>query len=98
MSRKKPMPGDAGVSRYYHTSYSRAMAQIERDGERMFEVIRRAWRCSPEQAAQIIGRAASQSQWMTFDEVLFWIWEQLCNHGSGWISNWVHTPLILEAK
>jgi hypothetical protein len=98
MHRKKEMPGaGGGVSRYYHTSYSRAMQQIERDGGRIFEVIRRAWHCSPEQAAQLIGRAAARSQGMTFDEVLFWLWEQLCNHGSGSISVYLSKPLILES-
>ncbi|PYS89002.1 MAG: hypothetical protein DMF64_19040 [Acidobacteria bacterium] len=82
---------------FYRTSYEDAMVQVERERGHMFTAIRRAWGSPPvEIAAARIGACAHDSG-KTFDEVLFWIYEQLCWHGSGSIVEWMEKPLILKA-
>src|ERR1044072_3139597 len=101
MSRKRQMPEAGGrVVSYYRTSYERAMEQVERDRGRMFDVIRRAWASpSVEEAARRIGAGANNSETgMTFDEVLFWLYEQICHHGSGAVAEWMTETKILCAK
>ncbi len=64
------------------------MAEVERDRERMFEMVRRAW-ASPavEAAAGRIGAYAHKNG-MTFDEFLYWLWERLRVQGSGSITEY----------
>ena len=93
------MPGAHGrVARYYHASYQSAMERVERDRDGMFEVVRRAWAgMPPEDAARLIGVTAHRSPGMTFDEVLFWLFEEVCEHGSGSITAWITEVSAISA-
>jgi hypothetical protein len=93
------MPEARGrVVKFYHAPYVSAMERVERERERMFEMVMRAWASSsPEWAAARIGQTAHASAGMTFDEVLFWLYEQLCNHGSGSIASFGGKPQVLSA-
>jgi len=93
------MPEARGrVVKFYHAPYVSAMERVERDRGRMFEAVRRAWASpSPEWAAARIGQTAHASAGVTFDEVLFWLYEQLCNHGSGSIAAFGAKPQVLSA-
>lgn len=84
MSKRKPeMPVASRTVSFYHKPYNQAMEFVEKEHTRIFEVIRRAWASpSPEETARRIGEGA-QASGMSFDEVLFWLWEHLCMHGSG---------------
>lgn len=99
MTRKNPMPDARGrVVSYYHASYQSAMERVERDRDRMFEIVRRAWAGMPaEEAAALIGATAHASPGMTWDEVLFWLCEQVCEHGSGSIAAWMTRVPTLSA-
>ena len=99
MTLKDLMPDARGrVVSYYHASYQRAMERVERERDRMFEVVRRALgNVSRERAAWVIGVGAHRSAEMTFDEVLFWLCEQVCSHGSGSITAWATEPQALSA-
>jgi hypothetical protein len=90
MSRKVAMQGPGGrVVNFYHSkSYQVAMDEVERDRDRLFQIVRRAWASpSTEEAARRIGATAHLSG-MTFDEVLYFLYEYVCHRGSGSIAAW----------
>lgn len=100
MTRRKTSLPDANgrVVCYYRASYQTAMGRIERDRDRMFEIVRRALGgVSRDHAAWVVGAGAHLSVGMTFDEVLFWLCEQVCDHGSGSIAIWATKPQALSA-
>jgi len=82
--------------RYFISPYERAIETVERERDRLFEVVRRAWaNPTPDETARRIGAAAHISG-LSFDEVLFWLWEQVALHGSG--SIWLDGSALLVPK
>lgn len=83
--------GTGRTVRFYQVSYQSAMETVADERARLFDAVRRAWATpSEEEAAQRIDSYA-QATGMTFDEVLFSLWEKLIYHGSGAL----HPPYTL---
>lgn len=97
MSKKIQAGERPRVCRYFYAPYEQAMERVEREREQMFETVRRAWcGASVEETARRIGATAVASEiGMTFDEVLFFLYEQICQHGSGAVAEWMtKVPII----
>ena len=71
------------VAPLFRAPYDKALAYVEANRARLLKVIQRAWASPPdEELCRRIGSLAHR-RGASFDEVLYWLWERLCQHGTG---------------
>jgi hypothetical protein len=83
MARRKYSAEQSRVVRYFHTPYERAVATVSRHRARLLEDLRAALGYSSAEA--VAAAVAVDTQYrlpmMTFDEALFFNWEESCREG-----------------